>query len=89
MYLWRLSPIDPADPNWEASSYRGVAVVRARDEAGARKAAETAFGVKTRFPPGHGVTAPPWLRPASVKAEIIEDSRYQSDGPTEVVFPPP
>ena len=88
MYLWRLSPIDTTDPNWEASTYQGVAVVRAPDEAGARETAEKEFGVKTRFPPGRGVTAPPWKRPALVAAEIVADPRYQTDGPAEVLFPP-
>jgi Flp pilus assembly protein TadD len=49
MVLWELRPVDLADPNWEASSYRGVAIVRARSENAARRAAQDAFGVKTRF----------------------------------------
>lgn len=88
MHLWRLSPIDTTDPNWEASSYCGLAVVRAPDEAGARETAEKAFGVKTRFPAKRGITVPPWKRPALVTAEIITDPRYAADGPAEVLFPP-
>jgi hypothetical protein len=88
MPLWQLMPVDPRDPNWEASSYRGKVIVRARDEWTARRKAERAFGVKTRFPPGEGVRAPPWLRPASVRAEIVEDPRYEPHGPAEILYPP-
>lgn len=59
MPLWQLTPIDSRDPCWQASAYRGRVVVRARDEAAARAAAEKTFGVKTRFKPGGGIKAPP------------------------------
>lgn len=87
MAVWRLSPVDLTDPDWEASSHRGVSIVRAPDEKGARDAAEKAFGVKTRFQPGRGVKAPPWKRPSLVKAERINNTRYEPDGPTEVLEP--
>ncbi len=87
MPLWQLSPVEPAEPCWEASSYRGRVLVRARDEAQARDVAEKAFGVKTRFNPGRGVLAPPWTRPNQVKAEIVVDARYEPDGPAEVLYP--
>ena len=87
MPLWRLTPIDPTDPNWEASSHRGPAVVRADDEDEARHVAQEAFGVKTRFVPGKGVLAPPWLRPNLVRVEEIEDERFDPEGPTEVLDP--
>lgn len=88
MPLWQLTPIDEADQNWQASSYRGTAIVRAKDETTARKTAEKAFGIKSRFPPAHGVVAPPWLRPNSVRADLIEDQRYEAEGPAMVLFPP-
>jgi hypothetical protein len=88
MALWQLVPIDPTDPNWEASSYRGKVIVRARSEAAARKTAENAFGVKTRFKPVGGMIAPPWKRPALVAAEVVVDARYQAEGPTEILYPP-
>jgi hypothetical protein len=87
MALWRLKPIDLADPNWEASTYRGIAIVRARNEDAARKAAQDAFGVKTRFPTRGGLAAPPWKRPGLVAIEIAEDTRYDPEGPTEVLYP--
>jgi hypothetical protein len=88
MPLWQLQPVDSIDPSWEASTYRGKVIVRARDEAMARRQAQEAFGVKTRFPLKKGITAPPWKRPALVKAEVIEDPLYDPEGPPEVLFPP-
>jgi len=87
MPIWELTPVDPLDPNWEASSHLGRVIVRALNEDAARDQAETAFGVKTRFPPGAGFKAPPWKRPALVRAEIIRDERYEEKGPTEILFP--
>lgn len=87
MLVWRLTPIDTTDPNWAASSYRGLVIVRARDEDSAREAAQQTFGVKTRFPPGAGDIAPPWKRPQLVSAEAIDDPRYPAEGPGEVLFP--
>jgi len=89
MPIWELTPVDPLDPNWEASSHQGRVVVRAPGEDAARDAAEKAFGLKTRFPPGGGIKAPPWKRPALVRAAIIRDERYEEAGPTEVLFPAP
>jgi hypothetical protein len=87
MPVWKLQPLDPSDPNWEASSHRAPVVVRAPDEEAAREAAQQAFGVKTRFSPGAGVIAPPWTRPSLVAAERVRDPRYDEDGPTEVLEP--
>ena len=87
MPIWRLTPLDLHDPNWQASSHRSVAVVRARDETQARATAAKAFDVKTRFAPRKGLSAPPWKRAALVKAEPIEDSRYEAEGPAAVLEP--
>jgi len=87
MPVWRLIPIDLEDPNWEASSHRGLVVVRASSEASARETAEAAFGVPTRFRPGKGMRVPPWMRSELVRAEIIDIALYPADGPTEVLEP--
>lgn len=87
MPLWELTPVDPLDANWEASSHRGKVIVRAPREEVARDEAEKAFGVKTRFEPGSGIKAPPWKRPTLVTAAITQDSRYEENGPTEILFP--
>jgi hypothetical protein len=87
MPVWKLTPIDLSDPNWDASSHRGAAVVRAPDEAAARAAAAEAFDVPTRFPPGDGARFPPWHSPGLVKIERIEYPRYEGNGPTEILDP--
>jgi hypothetical protein len=87
MPIWRLTPIDAEDLNWESSSHRGLVVVRAPNEASAREAAEKAFGVPTRFPPGKGMRVPPWMRSELVRAEIIDSPIYPAEGPTEVLEP--
>lgn len=87
MRVWKLTPVDLSDPNWEASSHRGPAVVRAASEAAARAAAAASFDVPTHFPPRGGAKFPPWLSPSLVRAEEIEDPRYEAKGPTEVLDP--
>ena len=87
MPIWKLSPVDPLDPNWEASSHRGDVIIRAADEAAARAAAAEAFDVATRFPPGAGLRVPPWTRADLVKAERITDPRYDPQGPVQVLDP--
>lgn len=88
MQIWKLTPLDLTDTNWEASSHREVAIVRARDEAAARAIAAKAFDVVTRFPPGKGLRTPPWKRASLVKVEQIEDPRYDRQGPPQVLEPP-
>jgi hypothetical protein len=87
MPLWKLTPIDLRDANWEASTHRGVVIVRARDEEDARAAAAKAFDAKTRFRPAKGARFPPWKRASLVRAERISDARYDSEGPTEILEP--
>ena len=87
MPIWKLTPLDLHDPNWEASSHRGIAIVRARDEADARATAAKAFDAKTRFKPGKGQRLPPWKRVELVKVERIDDGRYEADGPAAVLTP--
>jgi hypothetical protein len=87
MPIWKLTPIDLSDPNWEASSHRGATVVRAPSEAAARKVAAAAFDVPTHFPARGGAKFPPWHSPSLVKAEEIEDPRYEEKGPSEVLDP--
>ncbi len=87
MPIWRLSPVDLTDPNWQASSHRAATLVRAVDEEEARALAQEAFGVKTRFAPGVGVIAPPWLRAELVGVERVRDAPYDSEGPSEVLEP--
>jgi len=87
MAIWRLIPIDLSDPSWAASSDRGPVVVRALDEVSARKAAEAAFGIKSRFAPGKGIKVPPWTRNQLVRAEVVDQTSYSVEGSTEILEP--
>lgn len=87
MPIWRLEPIDFSDANWEASSHRGAVTVRADSEREAREAAQEAFGVKTRFDPGHRTFGPPWLRDSVVAAHRLKDTEFDEEGPTEILDP--
>jgi hypothetical protein len=87
MVIWKLTPVDLDDPNWEASSHRGPVLVRAVNEQKARALAADAFDVKSGFRPGKGVRFPPWTRPALVSAVRAHDTRFDEDGPSEVLEP--
>lgn len=61
--------------------------MRAQSEAVARATAAKAFDVKTGFRPGTGQVISPWMRPAPVKAEAVDDKRYDDKGPAAVLQP--
>ncbi len=87
MSIWKLTPVDPSDPSWRASSYCGAVVVRATNERIARRTAARAFSIASRFPPRAGISPPPWLRPSLVRAESITSPLYAPDGGPEVLEP--
>lgn len=86
MAIWQLTPVDLSDPNWQASSHRGPAIVRAPDEQSARELAQSAFGVATRFR-HHPRLVAPWMRAELVHASHIEDRRFDPEGPSRVLVP--
>jgi hypothetical protein len=87
MQVWKLTPVDLSDPNWNASSHRGLVIVRAQSESAARALAAKAFDTAIRFPPHATIVVPPWTRASCVKAERITDKRYPSRGPAEILEP--
>lgn len=62
MALWALTPVDLADPNWEARSHRGPALARAPSTQKARATAAHAFDLRTGFKPQQAMRVPPWRR---------------------------
>jgi osmotically-inducible protein OsmY len=86
MPIWQLSPVDLSDPNWQASSHRGPAIVRAPDEKTARDVAHSAFGVTMRFK-HHPRLVVPWTRAELVHAGRVVDQRFDPNGPSEVLVP--
>ncbi len=88
MPVYRLTPIDPNDPNWRTSIHRDVAVVRAGSEEQARSLASEAFDT-TLAPssPGGKIATPLWRHPQAVRAEVIQDRRYEAEGPAVILEP--
>ena len=69
--IYRLTPVNPRDPNWRGSVHRDAAVVRAGSEDVARSLAAEAFN-STIIPsaPGRVLPYALWQRPDAVRAEI-------------------
>jgi hypothetical protein len=87
MLIWKLVPVDLDDPCWQGSSHRGPVIVRAPDEDRARTAAQSIFGVTTRFPPGAANARAVWKRRELVNAEIVASERFDPVGPVAVLEP--
>ena len=86
MPIWSLIPVDLDDPDWEASSHRGQVIVRAANERQARTVAAEAFDVKTGFRPEQGML-PARTCAAVVRAECVDDPRFEPEGPAGVLEP--
>ena len=88
MPLYRLTPINANDPNWRSSIHRDAAVVRASSEEQARSLVSKAFDT-TLAPssPGGKIATPRWHHSHAVRAEVIEDQRYGSEGPAGILEP--
>jgi hypothetical protein len=54
MPLYRVTPVNPHDPNWRASVHREAAVIRADSEEQARSLASQA--IKDPRPKGRGIS---------------------------------
>jgi hypothetical protein len=88
MPVHRLVPIDPKDPDWRASTHRDVAVVRAGSEEQARSPVAEAFDATPAKPwPGAKVATPLRRRSRGVRAGVIRDQLYRSEGPAGILEP--
>ena len=85
MPIYRLKPVNPADPRWNCSRWSGEAIVRAASETDARHCAAREF-----LRPGIEIVSAenPWWRSAEA-AQCLEvlDPRYNLIGPEEVLEP--
>jgi hypothetical protein len=88
MPVYRLTPVNPNDPNWRTSIHRAVAVIRAGSEEQARSLASNAFDT-TLAPssPGGKIATPLWQQSYAVRVEVIQDQRYGSEGPAGILEP--
>ncbi len=88
MPVYRLTPINPNDPNWRTSTHRDVVVVRASSEEQARSLASKAFDTMlAQSSPGGTIGTPLWHHSHAVRAEVVQDRSYQSEGPAGILEP--
>lgn len=88
MPLWKLEPIDLTDRNWEASTYKGEAIVRAENSGAARLLAARAYGIATKQVLGEEVKIVPWDYSGLVRATQVQTTDdYAEDGAQGIVFP--
>jgi transcriptional regulator with XRE-family HTH domain len=87
MKLWKLSPVDPGNLNWAASTWKEPATIRAPSERAARAAAALAFGMAAQRAPSGEIPSNPWRQEHLVRAEAVVDSRWVVDGPVSILEP--
>ena len=89
MQLWKLEPINLANGNWAASTYKNEVIVRAEDVSKARDLAAKAYGTTPRPGPGETTVINPWDNPGLVRTmQVQETDDYTEDGDQEIVYPP-
>ena len=90
MQLWKLEPIDLANRNWAASTYKNEIIVRAEDPSKAQDLAANAYGTMPRVRSGETTTIMnPWHNPGFVRTiQVQATDDYTEDGDQEIVYPP-
>jgi hypothetical protein len=78
--VYRLTPVYLTDLDWQASTHRGEAIVRAASEAEARDLATRAFTAR-------GVAQSPWNYAYAVEVRVLDDGHYPAEGPPGVLEP--
>ena len=87
MHIWKLSPLDMSTRDWESSTYRGVAIVRAKNEEEARQCAMRRFSIAVERNPKEDLRLCPWTQGELVLCQELFDSQYQATGETTVLEP--
>ena len=89
MQLWKLEPIDLANRNWAASTYKNKVIVRAEDLSKAQDLAAKAYGTTPRPRLGETTIINPWNNPGLVRTvQVQATDDYTEDGDQEIVYPP-
>ncbi len=88
MPIWKLTPMNPTDPNWRRSAHCEAAIIRAPSERIARSVAVIAFSIAAQMIPGEPMFYCPWPDRELVQAEQIDDPRWVEDGDVEILDPP-
>lgn len=85
MKIWKLTPINP---DFAGSSYKGYAIVRAKDANKAREIVALRFLELTEKTSSCQKTpSSPWADPAVVECIELGNSKYSKDGEPELLYP--
>ena len=87
MPIWKLSPINLQAEDWKRSTYKGDAIIRAKDENEARDVAACHFDHAALITTPKTLLSP-WPNSALVKCVQLEsDGSWEVDGPPAVLDP--
>ena len=87
MMIWKLTPIDVESNEWQYSTHKDIAIVRAKNEEQARSLANGAFAMPNEHVPGAETRHMIWGQSDLVTCETIDDWDGETDGPVEVLYP--
>lgn len=87
MNIWKLSVTDSNSPNWEASTYKGDVIARAKNEHDARMVTTHAFVIATERRTGEHIKFCPWMVETDTSCELLENSEYTIKGESGVLSP--
>ena len=87
MKIWKLSPLNLDFAGWCCSIHKDEAIVRAEDEEEARNIATQNFGIFAEKVPCQETPHNPWNDSTVVKCIELDNSKYSTDGPAELLEP--
>ena len=88
MKIWKLFPLDPNSTSWPDDSYKGEVIVRAENEKEARRIAALRLMVLTeQVSICQETPHPPWGDSTVTKCIELDNSKYPTDGPPELLEP--
>ena len=89
MPLWKLTPTDLTDRNWETSSHKGDVIVRAQSEKRAREIVANAYEGKGDSLPGGEPLYSPWKNIHLVTCVRFETTELPLHGAELILVPEP
>jgi hypothetical protein len=97
MQLYKLTPLDPTAPVWQASLHKGETIVRAASEAAARHRAAWRLGqavteegerrAVTKDELRSGSVTNPWSKTWAVRCEPAKGTQFEEEGKEQILFP--
>ena len=89
MPLWKLTPTDLTDRNWETSSHTGEVIVRARNEKRAREIVASAYVVEDDILAEGEPLYSPWENIHLVTCVRFETKDFPLHGTESILLPEP